>query len=187
MITAGELRRGVAIALDGRPLAILEYQHIKMGRGGALVRLRLRDLREGHITDRTFPASERFTRIRVELRPVQYLYTDGDLFHFMDTDTYDQIALSPAAVGEATKYLKEGMTLDLNVAAEEAIGIELPPNVELRVTESEPGLRGDTASGVTKPATLETGAVVQVPLFIGPGELIRVDTRTGNYLERVRE
>ena len=116
MITAGELRRGVAIELDGRPLAILDYQHIKMGRGGALVRLRLRDLREGHITDRTFPASERFARIRVELRPVQYLYTDGDLFHFMDTSTYDQIALSPAAVGEATKYIKEGMTLDLNVA-----------------------------------------------------------------------
>ena len=187
MITAGELRRGVTIELEGRSLAILDYRHVKMGRGGAVVRLRLRDLREGHITDRTFTASERFTRVRVESRPAQYLYSDGELFHFMDNATYDEITLSLEALGDATNYLKEGMTVNISVAADEAIGVELSPNVELRVSESEPGLRGDTASGVTKLATLETGATVQVPLFVEAGELIRVDTRTGAYLERVKE
>ena len=186
MITAGELRRGIAIELDGRPCAILEYNHIKMGRGGAQVRLRLRDLREGHITERVFSAGERFTRIRVELRPVQYLYTDGDLYHFMDTTSFDQIAASPALVGDATKYLKEGMTLDLNLVGDDPVAVELPVNVELEVTDTEPGVRGDTASGATKAATLETGAVVQVPLFITIGDVIRVDTRTGSYTERAK-
>ena len=186
MITAGELRRGVAIELEGRPYAILEYTHIKMGRGGAQVRLKLRDLREGHTTDRVFPASERFARIRVESRAVQYLYTDGDLFYFMETTTFDQIALSPALVGDAAKYIKESMNVDISMAGDEPIGVELPAAVELRVKESEPGIKGDTASGATKAATLETGAVVLVPLFVEAGDLLKVDTRSGAYIERVK-
>ncbi|MBI3973493.1 MAG: elongation factor P [Chloroflexi bacterium] len=185
MINVGELRRGVAIELDGRIYSVIDFQHIKMGRGGAQARLKLRDLRTGAIFDRTFPASEKFARIRVERHPVQYLYTDGDLYHFMDQQTYEQRSVSRELLGDAVNYLKDGMQLELEYYGEEPIGVELPLNVELRVEHTEPGFRGDTATGGTKPARLETGLVVNVPLFVNTGDIIRVDTRDGSYIERV--
>ena len=185
MITVGELRRGVGIELDGKIFSIVEYQHIKMGRGGAQVRLKLRDLRSGAIFDRTFPASEKFARIRVDRRPVQFTYSDGGVYYFMDQENFEERSVPREILGDAVDYLKDGMELELAYYGEEPIGVELPMNVEMRVTQTDPGFRGDTASGGTKPATTETGKVVQVPLFVNTGDVIRVDTRDGSYLERV--
>jgi elongation factor P len=185
VITVGELRRGVGIELDGQIYSVLDYQHIKMGRGGAQVRLKLRDLRSGAIFDRTFSAQEKFARIRVDRRPVQYLYSDGDFYHFMDQQTYEQRSLTREVLGEAVNYLKDGMHLELAYYGEEPIGVELPLNVELRVIQTDPGFRGDTATGGTKPARTESGLVVQVPLFVNTGDVIRIDTRNGGYIERV--
>jgi elongation factor P len=185
VITVGELRRGVGIELDGKIYSIVEYQHIKMGRGGAQVRLKLRDLRSGAIFDRTFPASEKFARIRVERKPVQFTYSDGDLYHFMDQETFDELSVPRQVLGDAVNYLKDGMEVELAYYGEEPIGVELPITVDLRVTQTDPGFRGDTATGGTKPATTETGVVVHVPLFVNTGDVIRVDTRDGRYLERV--
>jgi elongation factor P len=185
VITVGELRRGVGIELDGKIFSIVEYQHIKMGRGGAQVRLKLRDLRSGAIFDRTFPASEKFARIRVERRPVQFTYSDGGVYYFMDQESFEERSVPREILGDAVGYLKDGMELELAYYGEEPIGVELPINVEMRVAQTDPGFRGDTASGGTKPATTETGKVVQVPLFVNTGDVIRVDTRDGSYLERV--
>lgn len=184
MINVSELRRGVGIELDGKIFSVIEYHHIKVGRGGAQVRLKLRDLRSGAIFDRTFSAGEKFARIRVDRHPVQYLYSDGDLYHFMDQQNYEQRSVPREILGDAVDYLKDGMQLELTYYGEEPIGVELPLNVELRVEQTDPGFKGDTATGGTKPATLETGKVVQVPLFVNTGDVIRVDTRDGNYLER---
>jgi elongation factor P len=185
VINVGELRRGVGIELDGRILSVLEFQHIKMGRGGAQVRLKLRDLRSGAIFDRTFSAQERFTRIRVDRHPVQYMYNDGDDYHFMDQETFEQRGVPRTILGDAVNYLKDGMQLELSYYGDEPIGVELPLNVELRVEQADRGFKGDTATGGTKPATTETGLVVQVPLFVNSGDVIRVDTRDGSYIERV--
>ena len=185
MITVGELRRGIGIELDGRIFSVVDYQHIKMGRGGAQVRLKLRDLRSGAIFDRTFSAQERFARIRVDRRPVQFLYNDGEFYNFMDLQSFDQHALTRAVLGSAVNYLKENMELELAFYGDEPIGVELPVNVELRVVQTDPGFRGDTATGGTKPATTETDLVVHVPLFVNTGDTIRVDTRDGSYIERV--
>ncbi|MBI2912038.1 MAG: elongation factor P [Chloroflexi bacterium] len=185
MIDAGELRKGITIELDGDLYSILDYQHIKMGRGSAQVRLRLRNVRAGHTVERTFQAGDRFSRVYLEHRPVQYLYADGDLHYFMDTETYEQKTLSAEQMGTALSYLKEGMTLEVLTHQEEPISLELPNSVELLVVETDPGFKGDTATGGTKPARLETGLTVQVPLFVTTGETIRVDTRSGLYLERV--
>jgi elongation factor P len=185
MITVGELRKGVGVEIDNNIYSILEYQHIKMGRGGAQVRLKLRDLRTGAIFDRTFPASEKFARIRVDRHPVQYLYSDGDFYHFMDQQTFEQRSLTRSVLGDSVDYLKDGMHLELTYYGDEPIGVELPLNVELRVEQTDPGFRGDTATGGTKPATTETGLVVNVPLFVNTGDVIRVDTRDGSYIERV--
>jgi elongation factor P len=185
VITVGELRRGVGIELDGKIFSIVEYQHIKMGRGGAQVRLKLRDLRSGAIFDRTFPASEKFARIRVDRRPVQFTYSDGGVYYFMDQENFEERSVPREILGDAVGYLKDGMELELAYYGEEPIGVELPMNVEMRVAQTDPGFRGDTASGGTKPATTETGKVVQVPLFVNTGDVIRVDTRDGSYLERV--
>ena len=185
MITTGELRKGITIELDGKLYNVIDYEHIKMGRGSAQVRLRLRDVRAGHITERTFQAGERFVRARIERRPIQYLYNDGDLYHFMDTETFDQIPLRGELLGDATKFVKENITLDLLQYGDEPIGVELPITVELEVTYTEPGFKGDTATGGNKPATMETGAVVQVPLFVNTGDVIRIDTRSSEYIERV--
>jgi elongation factor P len=185
VINVGELRRGIAIEIDGQIYSVLEYQHIKMGRGGAQVRLKLRNLRTGAIFDRTFPASEKFVRIRLERHPVQFLYHDGDLYHFMDQETYEERIVPREVLGDAIYYLKDGMQLELNYYGDEPIGVELPTSVELRVAQTDPGVRGDTAAGGTKPATTETGLVVQVPLFVNIGDVIRIDTRDGSYIERV--
>jgi len=185
MIDAGELKRGITIELDGQLYQVLDYQHIKIGRGSAHVRLKLRDIRAGHTTERSFQASEKFARAFLERRPVQYLYNDGSLYYFMDTETFEQMPLDKAMLGEALNYLKEELNLQVLTHKGEAIGIELPVAVELQVTETGPSFKGDTASAGGKPAKLETGIIVQVPFFINTGDIIKVDTRSGEYLERI--
>ena len=185
MISTGELKKGVVIELDGDLWQILDYHHIKMGRGSAQVRIKLRNVRKGSTVEKSFQAGERWPRASMEKRPAQFLYRDGDDFHFMDSDTYDQFILSAAQLDEAVSYLKDAMVIDRVSYQGETIGVELPVSVELAVTETEPGFAGDTASGARKSATLETGLVVQVPLFIGVGDVLRIDTRTGEYVTRV--
>jgi elongation factor P len=185
MITATDLRKGVTFELDGELHRVLEYQHSYIGRGSANVRVRLRNLRTGRTIERTFAASEKFHDVRLELRQVQYLYRDGDLYYFMDTETYEQPALSAETLQENVDYLKEGLTLSISMHDNKPVEIELPVTVDLEVTRTEPGVRGDTATGATKNATLETGLVVQVPLFVEEGDVVRIDTRTAEYLTRV--
>jgi elongation factor P len=184
MISTGDLRKGITLELDGTLYTVLDYQHIKMGRGSAQVRMRLKDMRGGHTIERTFQAGEKFSRARVERQPVQYLYNDGELFHFMNTETYDQIPLSREQVGDTASYLRENATCEILTHGEEPIGVELPAAVQLQVSKTDPWVRGDTAQGGTKPAELETGITVQVPLFINTGDMVKVDTRSGEYLER---
>jgi elongation factor P len=185
MISTGELRKGVVIELDGDLWQILDYHHIKMGRGSAQVRITLRNVKRGQTIERSFQAGTKWPRAQMERRPVQFLYRDGDDFHFMDSDTYDQFHLTAEQLDEAVRYLKDGMTLDRTAYQGETLGVELPITVDLTVTQTEPGFAGDTAQGARKSATLETGLVVQVPLFVAEGDTIRVDTRTGEYLTRV--
>ncbi|GIW15048.1 MAG: elongation factor P [Dehalococcoidia bacterium] len=186
MISTGELKKGATIELDGKLYSILDYAHIKMGRGSAQVRIKFRDVRSGAIIEQTFQAGTKFQRARVERREMQYLYNDGEFFYFMNTETFEQIPVAADKVGDAAKYLKENDTCELVLYGDEVIGVELPITVELLVTDTEPGFKGDTATGGTKPATLETGLVVQVPLFVEPGTKIRVNTETGQYIERVQ-
>jgi len=185
MISTSDLRKGVTIELDGTLYSVIEYQHIKMGRGSAQVRLKLRDVRQGHTIERTFQAGEKFSRARLDRRPMQFLYEDGGLFYFMNTETYDQTPLNKDQVGDALSFLKENDTCDLLTYGDEPIGIELPTTVELKVVATDPGFRGDTSSGGTKPATVETGLTVQVPLFVEEGNVLKIDTRTSEYIERV--
>ncbi len=185
MIDAGELKRGITIELDGQLYQVLDYQHIKMGRGSAQVRLKLRDIRAGHTTERAFQASERFTRAFLERRPAQYLYNDGSLYYFMDNKTFEHIPLDKSILGEALNFLKDGLNLEILMHKGKAVGIELPVSVELKVIETGPGFKGDTASAGSKPAKLETGITIKVPFFINTGDIIKVDTRTSEYLERV--
>jgi len=185
MISTGELRKGVAIELDGELWQILDYHHIKMGRGSAQVRITLRNIKRGQTVERSFQAGTKWPRASMEKRPVQFLYHEGDDYHFMDTDTYDQFVLTTDQLGDAAQYMKDGMTLDRTSYQGETIGVELPVTVDLRVETTEPGFAGDTAQGARKPATTETGLVVQVPLFVGEGDTIRVDTRTGEYQTRL--
>lgn len=170
--------------MDGGLYRVLECNHIKIGRGSAQLRLKLRDIRAGHTIERTFQASEKFVRARLENRSVQYLYRDGDLHYFMDNENFEQTPLDAKLLGDALNYLKEDMTIELQMYKDEPMGVELPLNVELKVAETGPGFKGDTASAGSKPATLETGLIIQVPLFISNGDTIRVDTRSGQYLER---
>ncbi len=185
MVSTGDLRKGIAIELDGELWQILDYHHIKMGRGSAQVRIKLRNIKRGQTIERTFQAGEKWPRAQLDRRPVQFLYRDGDEFHFMDTDTYDQFALRAEQLDDAVNYLKDGMTLDRTAYQGETIGVELPVSVDLRVDSTEPGFAGDTAQGARKPARLESGLVVQVPLFVEEGDSVRVDTRSGEYLTRV--
>jgi elongation factor P len=185
MISTGELRKGVAIELDGELWQILDYHHIKMGRGSAQVRITLRNIKRGQTVERSFQAGTKWPRASMERRPVQFLYRDDDDFHFMDTDTYDQFMLRGEQLGDAVQYMKDGMTVDRTTYQGETIGVELPVTVDLKVMSTEPGFAGDTASGARKPATLETGITIQVPLFVGEGDVVRVDTRTGEYQTRV--
>jgi elongation factor P len=182
MIDTGDLRRGITIEVDGVLYQVLEFNHLKMGRGSAQVRMKLKDVRAGHIIERTVQAGSKFARARVERQTAQYLYADGDLHYFMNTETYDQIALNTSQLGDAINYLTGNATCDLLTYEDQPIGIELSAAVELVVAQTDPGVRGDTAQGGTKPATLETGLIVHVPLFINTGDRLKVDTRSGEYL-----
>lgn len=184
MISTSELKKGITIELEGTLYQILDWQHIKVGRGSAQVRLKLRDIRAGHTIERTFQAGEKFPRARLDRNTVQFLYNDGDLYYFMNSESFEQSTLSGKQVGDAINYLKEGMTLDILTYKDEPINLELPNSVELEVVETDPGFRGNTATASNKPAKLETGITIQVPLFVDKGDIIRVDTRTGVYLER---
>ena len=185
MIDAGELKKGITIMLDGQLYQVLDYNHIKMGWGSAQIRIRLRDVKAGHIIEKSFQASEKFTKAFLEKRQVQFLYNDGDLYHFMDTETYEQFAVGKDLLSDALNYLKENMNLELLTHKGVAIGVELPVSVELKIVETGPGFKGNTASAGGKPAKLETGITIQVPFFLNTGDSIKVDTRTGQYLERV--
>jgi elongation factor P len=184
MIDTGDLRKGVTIELDGNLYNIVDWEHVKMGRGGAVVRLKLRDMRAGHIIERTWPAGSKFQRARVERQPAQFLYADGDIFYFMNKESFEQIPMNRENVGELALYLKENEDCQVLTYGEEALSVELPAAVILSVAETDPWVRGDTAQGGTKPAKMETGLTVQVPLFVNTGDKIKVDTRSGAYLER---
>lgn len=184
MVSGRELKRGNVIELDGKLLQIMDCQHIKMKRT-ALLRMKLRDIRGGHTTEQTFQSDEKLKRVRLEMNDMQFLYNDGNLYHFMDSETFEQITIDKEQLGDAVNFLKENQTLQVSSFQEEIIGVEMPLTVELEVTETEPGFKGNTATGGTKPATMETGVVVQVPLFIEIGEVLKIDTRNGDYLERV--
>jgi elongation factor P len=184
MIDAGDLRSGTTVERSGELLQVVDYAHVKQGRGTAFVRARFKNLNSGAVTEETFRPEEKFTRARIERSEAQYLYRDGEMYVVMDTTTYDQYPLSPETLGDTTKWLSENATLFLLQYDGRVIGVELPIVAELEVTYTEPGFKGDTATGGSKPATLETGAAVDVPLFVSQGERIRVDTRTGRYLER---
>ncbi len=185
MISTGELKKGVCVEVDGDLMRILNYEHIKMGRGSAQVKIKFQNIRTGAIMDRGYQAGTKFKRATLDHRTVQYLYHDGDLYHFMDTSNYEQLALDASHLGEDVGYLKENINLELLSYNDEPIGAELPITVDLQVTDTDPGFKGDTATGGTKPATLETGLKINVPLFVNQGDTIKVDTRTGQYLERV--
>jgi elongation factor P len=184
-VDTSQFRNGLKIEIDGEPFVITYFQHVKPGKGGAFVRTKIRNLRTGRVLDKTFRSGEKVGEAEVEDKKMQFLYQDGDQLVFMDQDTYDQIPFSAEQVGDAMKYLKENLDVDVMFWKNNPINIELPAFVEIEVKQCDPGLKGDTASGATKPATLETGAVVQVPLFIKEGERVRVDTRSGEYVERV--
>lgn len=185
MMEAGDLRPGNTVEKSGELLQVLEFHHVKMGRGSAIVRAKFKNVNTGAVTEETFRPEEKFARARIERTDAQYLYKDGDSYVVMDSTTYDQFPVSEDLLGDATKWLKENDALFLLQYDGKILGVELPIAVELEVTYTEPGFKGDTATGGSKPATLETGAVVDVPLFVTQGERIRVDTRNGKYMERV--
>jgi elongation factor P len=185
LISPNDFRTGLTIELDGSIFTIVDFQHVKPGKGAAFVRTKLKNIETGAVTERTFNPKDKFPKAHIERRLTQYLYADDSLWHFMDTETYDQFALSSEELGEAVKYLKENMELHLQFYKDKVIGVDLPVVVELEVVETEPGLKGDTASGGSKTAVMDTGLVVQVPLFINVGDILRIDTRTGAYSERV--
>jgi len=184
MIGSGDLRKGTTIELDGKLYQVIEFQHIKMKRT-ALARLKLRNIKDGHTIEQTFQSDEKFVRARLDYRTMQYLYNDGDLYYFMDEETYEQMPLNARHLGDALNYLKEGMSIQISSYKGELIGVELPITVELQIVETDPGFKGDTATAGTKPAKLETGVTIQVPLFVSEGDTIKVDTRNNSYLERV--
>lgn len=184
MISTGDLKKGITFEFEGQPCSLLEWQHVKMGRGGAIVRMKLRNLRTGATFDRTCDAGDKFPRIALDRSTVTYQYQDGDQYHFMDMRTYDDVVLTAEQLGNAKNYLIDNLELDLILLDDEPISVETPEKLVLRVEYTEPGFKGDTATGGTKPATTETGLVVQVPLFISTGDLIRVNTTTGAYVER---
>ena len=185
MISTNDFRTGLTIELDNEVYQVIEFQHVKPGKGAAFVRSKLRNLRTGAVIDKTFNAGEKVPTAYIERREVQYLYNDGKEYYFMDMETYDQFSMPKEQLQDAVKYFKENMTITNLVFKGQSIGIELPNYVELKVVETSPGIKGDTAAGGSKPATLETGAVVNVPLFINVGDVLQIDTRTGHYIKRV--
>jgi len=184
MINAGELRKGVAIELDGEIYQILEYQHVKMQQRQPVIRLKLRDVRSGNMAERNFQSGDKVTPAFLEHRPVQHLYNNDDLYYFMDNESYEQIALDAAQIGEGVNYLKEGLMLEILTCKGNPVTMQLPTSVELQVIETEPGFKGDRATAGTKSAKLETGLAVHVPLFINIGDVVKVNTRTGEYIEK---
>ena len=184
MIPTSQFRNGLKVELDGEPFVIVEFQHVKPGKGGAFVRTRLKSLKSGLVQDRTFRSGEKLQRPDLEERKMQYLYQDDGQWHFMDTATYEQIFLTADHLGDEKHYLQENVVISVLYHKGQPMGVQLPTFVELTITKTDPGFRGDTATGATKPATLETGFVVQVPLFLNEGERVRIDTRTGEYNER---
>lgn len=184
MISVNDLRTGLTIEVDGELWQVIEFMHVKPGKGAAFVRTKLRNLQTGNIQERTFRAGEKVEQARIDTRQMQYLYNSGDEYTFMDTETYEQLSLNRRQIERELKFLKENMLVHIMLHDEQVVGIELPNTVELEVVETEPGIRGDTATGGSKPATLETGLVVQVPLFINVGEKVIVDTRSGEYVSR---
>jgi elongation factor P len=184
MISGSELRKGVVIELDGKLYQVIDYQHVKMKRT-ALAKVKLRDVNAGHTMERSFQSDEKMVRARLESRQMQYLYADGDLYYFMDQETFEQTPLTLEKLDDAMDYLKEGNSVEVTTYKDEIIGVTLPITVELEVVETDPGFKGDTATGGSKPAKLETGKTINVPLFINEGDVIKVDTRTASYLERV--
>lgn len=186
MISTGDVKKGVIIELDGQLMKVLDWSHIKMARGSAQVRMKLQNVRKGDIVERTFQAGTRWPRARVEQRRVQYLYSDGDVYHFMDSETYDQFAVNSTMLGDDARYLVENTDAFVSSYENEILGVDLPVTVDLEVAQTDPGFAGDTATGAKKAATLQTGLVVQVPLFVNEGDVLRIDTRTGEYVTRVQ-
>jgi elongation factor P len=184
-VSTNNLKNGMCISYNDKLWTVVEFQHVKPGKGGAFVRTKLKELKSGRVVDVTFRAGEKLDDVRTETKRMQFLYSDGDAFHFMDQSSYEQLELSRDFVGDNAKWLKDGDEVQILIAGGELIGVEPPMFVELEVTETEPGFKGDTVQGGTKPATLETGAVVQVPMFVNSGERIKVDTRDGSYITRV--
>lgn len=184
MISAGDFRNGITLEIDGQVVQILEFQHVKPGKGAAFVRTKLKNVINGGVVERTFRPTEKFPAARIDRVDMQYLYEDGDLYYFMDTETYDQVALNSETVGDALKFVKENEMCKICSHNGSVFSVEPPLFVELEITETEPGFKGDTATGASKPATVETGATVAVPLFVNQGDKIKIDTRTGEYLSR---
>ena len=184
MISAGDFRNGVTFEMDGNVVSIIEFQHVKPGKGAAFVRTKMRNVITGAVTETTFNPSDKFENAYIERKDMQYLYQDGDLYYFMDNETYEQIPISAKVLGDNFKFVKENMECKVLSYKGNVFGVEPPTFVELQVTKTDPGFKGDTATNATKPATLETGAEIKVPLFIDEGEMIRIDTRTGEYMER---
>ena len=185
MISAGDFRNGVTLEIEGNVYQILEFQHVKPGKGAACVRTKLKNIINGGVVEKTFRPTEKFPQARIDRVEMQYLYSDGDLFHFMNTENYDQIALNKEDIGDSLKFVKENEMVKVCSYNGNVFAVEPPLFVELEITDTEPGFKGDTATGATKPATVETGAVVYVPLFVDQGDKIKIDTRTGEYLSRV--
>ena len=185
MISAGDFRNGVTIELEGNIFQIIEFQHVKPGKGAAFVRTKLKNIKSGGVVEKTFRPTEKCPTARIDRKDMQYIYNDGDLFYFMDNESYEQIAIAKDAIGDALKFVKENEMCKVCSHNGNVFAVEAPLFVELMITETEPGFKGDTATGATKPATVETGATVQVPLFVDQGETIKIDTRTGEYLSRV--
>ncbi len=185
MISAGDFKNGITIEMDNGIWQIIEFQHVKPGKGAAFVRTKLKNIVSGGVVEKSFRPTEKFPQARIDRKDMQYLYSDGDLFHFMDVETYDQIALNADSIGDALKFVKENEMVKVCSHNGNVFAIEPPLFVELEITETEPGFKGDTAQGATKPAVVETGASVNVPLFVNQGDKIKIDTRTGEYLSRV--
>ena len=184
MIVAGDFRNGITFEMDGNVVSIVEFQHVKPGKGAAFVRTKIRNVITGAVTERTFNPSDKFPTAFIERKDMEYSYNDGDLYYFMDQETFDMVPIGKDQIGDALKFVKENMVCKILSYKGSVFGIEPPTFVELAIAETEPGFKGDTATGATKPATLETGAEVKVPLFINEGEIIKIDTRTGEYLGR---
>ena len=185
MISAGDFRNGITIEYDGNVFQIIEFQHVKPGKGAAFVRTKLKNIKSGGVVEKTFRPTEKCPQARIDRKEMQYLYADGDLYNFMDTENYDQVALNKETIGDALKFVKENEMVKMLSHAGQVFAIEPPLFVELEITETEPGFKGDTATGASKPAVVETGATVYVPLFVEQGDKIQIDTRTGEYMKRV--